>query len=126
MRYPYMICPARDLGTNVFSQVTCRPNPVFVWRDFEFTGVAKHVLQTIVRAILSSRFFWIMAHFFFSMLARPPPAFHPLRPLPNPLSRYGYLCVFGRSLWRLLCFRFQASFQHQGLWSLYPWTRWYD
>ncbi|WVF69849.1 hypothetical protein IAT40_004630 [Kwoniella sp. CBS 6097] len=48
MRFPYMICPARDLGTNVFSQVTCRPNPVFVWRDFEFTGAARQVLQTIL------------------------------------------------------------------------------
>lgn len=60
-----MICPARDLGTNVFSQVTCRPNPVFVWRDFEFTGVAKHVLQTIVSAILPSRFFLGNSSFFF-------------------------------------------------------------
>jgi phosphatidate cytidylyltransferase len=50
MRFPYMICPARDLGTNVFSQVTCRPNPVFVWREFEFTGPVKHILQTIVGA----------------------------------------------------------------------------
>ncbi|WVQ97900.1 hypothetical protein IAU59_005017 [Kwoniella sp. CBS 9459] len=48
MRFPYMICPARDLGTNVFSQVTCRPNPVFVWRDFEFSGAARQVLQTIL------------------------------------------------------------------------------
>ncbi|GFZ46692.1 CDP-DG synthase [Saitozyma sp. JCM 24511] len=48
MRFPYMICPARDLGTNVFSQVTCRPNPVFVWREFEFTGPVKHILQTIL------------------------------------------------------------------------------
>lgn len=48
MRFPYMICPARDLGTNVFSQVTCRPNPVFQWRNFEFTGFARHILQTVV------------------------------------------------------------------------------
>lgn len=83
MRYPYMICPARDLGTNVFSQVTCRPNPVFVWRDFEFTGVAKHVLQTIVRAILSSRFFWIMAHFFFFNVSSATPRL----PSPTPPSK---------------------------------------
>ncbi|WWC67782.1 uncharacterized protein I206_101694 [Kwoniella pini CBS 10737] len=48
MRFPYMICPARDLGTNVLSHITCRPNPVFVWRDFEFTGPAKQVLSTIL------------------------------------------------------------------------------
>lgn len=57
MRYPYMICPARDLGTNVFSQVTCRPNPVFMWHSFEFTGVARQALQTIVSVILPLRFF---------------------------------------------------------------------
>ncbi|WWC59420.1 uncharacterized protein I303_101976 [Kwoniella dejecticola CBS 10117] len=48
MRFPYMICPARDLGTNVLSQITCRPNPVFVWRDFEFTGPARQILSTIL------------------------------------------------------------------------------
>ncbi|WRT64930.1 uncharacterized protein IL334_001870 [Kwoniella shivajii] len=48
MRFPYMICPARDLGTNVLSQITCRPNPVFVWRDFEFTGPAKQILSTVL------------------------------------------------------------------------------
>ncbi|WVR04510.1 hypothetical protein IAU60_001514 [Kwoniella sp. DSM 27419] len=48
MRFPYMICPARDLGTSVFSQVDCRPNPVFVWRDFEFSGAARSLLSTIL------------------------------------------------------------------------------
>ncbi|ORY27784.1 cytidylyltransferase family-domain-containing protein [Naematelia encephala] len=48
MRFPYMICPARDLGTNAFSQVSCRPNPVFIWRDFEFTGPARQILQSIL------------------------------------------------------------------------------
>ncbi|WVW78640.1 hypothetical protein I302_100600 [Kwoniella bestiolae CBS 10118] len=48
MRFPYMICPARDLGTNVLSQVTCRPNPVFVWRDFEFTGAARQIISTVL------------------------------------------------------------------------------
>lgn len=48
MRFPYMICPAHDLGTNVFSNVTCRPNPVFMWREFEFTGAARKLLETIL------------------------------------------------------------------------------
>lgn len=34
MRFPYMICPARDLGTNVFSNVVCKPNPVFVYKEY--------------------------------------------------------------------------------------------
>ncbi|EIW65473.1 hypothetical protein TREMEDRAFT_46158 [Tremella mesenterica DSM 1558] len=48
MRFPYMICPATDLGTNVFSQVSCKPNPVFLWREFELTGVAQQILQTVL------------------------------------------------------------------------------
>jgi phosphatidate cytidylyltransferase len=35
MRFPYMTCPAKDLGTNVFSNITCKPNPVFVWREVD-------------------------------------------------------------------------------------------
>jgi phosphatidate cytidylyltransferase len=33
MRYDYMVCPVRDLGVSAWSPVTCRPNPVFVWRE---------------------------------------------------------------------------------------------
>ncbi|WVN88720.1 uncharacterized protein L203_103933 [Cryptococcus depauperatus CBS 7841] len=47
MQFPYMICPARDLGTNVFSNVVCQPNPVFTWREFEFTGATQKVLQLV-------------------------------------------------------------------------------
>ncbi|ORX34526.1 cytidylyltransferase family-domain-containing protein [Kockovaella imperatae] len=48
MRFKYMVCPARDLGTNVFSHVTCKLNPVFVWRDYEFTGPIRNILETIL------------------------------------------------------------------------------
>lgn len=48
MRFPYMICPARDLGTNVFSSVICKPNPVFVWRNYYFTGPVRQILKTVV------------------------------------------------------------------------------
>lgn len=34
MRYNYMICPAHDLGVNVFSNVQCEPNPVFQWQRY--------------------------------------------------------------------------------------------
>lgn len=30
------------------------------------------------------------------------------------------------SLWRILCVRSEAYIQHQGLWRLNPWSRWYD
>ncbi|KAI9635343.1 cytidylyltransferase family-domain-containing protein [Dioszegia hungarica] len=48
MRFPYMICPARDLGTNVLSNVVCRPNPVFVWREYQITGPVRQILQTVL------------------------------------------------------------------------------
>ncbi|CDZ96858.1 phosphatidate cytidylyltransferase [Phaffia rhodozyma] len=32
MRFDYMICPAKDLGSSAFSGMTCDPNPVFLWR----------------------------------------------------------------------------------------------
>jgi phosphatidate cytidylyltransferase len=50
MRFPYMICPARDLGTSVWSNVQCRPNPVFIWREFVFTGAGRRLLEAIVSA----------------------------------------------------------------------------
>lgn len=40
MRYDYMICPVKDLGASAFSGLTCKPNPVFVWRDFKLTQPA--------------------------------------------------------------------------------------
>ncbi|KAF9584688.1 hypothetical protein BGW38_005565 [Lunasporangiospora selenospora] len=30
LRYPYMICPVKDLSATAFSGLTCEPNPVFV------------------------------------------------------------------------------------------------
>ncbi|KAL1412707.1 phosphatidate cytidylyltransferase [Vanrija albida] len=47
MQFPYMICPARDLGANAFSTIVCKPNPVFIWRAFEFTGPIGQALQAI-------------------------------------------------------------------------------
>ncbi|THH08384.1 hypothetical protein EW145_g2746 [Phellinidium pouzarii] len=39
MRSYYMICPAHDLGVNFFSNYTCTPNPVFVWRISDVSSV---------------------------------------------------------------------------------------
>ncbi|TXT05939.1 hypothetical protein VHUM_03700 [Vanrija humicola] len=47
MQFPYMICPARDLGANAFSTIVCKPNPVFIWRAYEFTGPIGQALQAI-------------------------------------------------------------------------------
>ncbi|ELU42629.1 phosphatidate cytidylyltransferase [Rhizoctonia solani AG-1 IA] len=34
MRYNYFICPVRDIGTASWSNVTCKPNPVFLWKEY--------------------------------------------------------------------------------------------
>lgn len=43
-----MICPAQDLGVNVFSDVKCDPNPVFLWRDFHFPGAVQSISNAVV------------------------------------------------------------------------------
>lgn len=52
MRFPYMICPARDLGANAFSQVVCKPNPVFVWRELQLSGPIRQVIESTVSPAL--------------------------------------------------------------------------
>jgi len=64
MRYNYMICPCRDLGTSAFSNTTCDPNPAFLWRthdlpnwlpgNFSTFYWAPFQLHTIVMAIFAS------------------------------------------------------------------------
>ncbi|KAG8765531.1 hypothetical protein FRC15_006932 [Serendipita sp. 397] len=52
MRYDYMICPVTDLGDSAFSGLTCKPNPVFVWRDYELAKPAAAVASFLVGLFL--------------------------------------------------------------------------
>ncbi|KAL8682452.1 MAG: hypothetical protein Q9224_004950 [Gallowayella concinna] len=36
MRYKYFICPANDLGSNIFTGLHCTPNPVFIPQIYTF------------------------------------------------------------------------------------------
>ncbi|GAA5905066.1 hypothetical protein JCM6882_002431 [Rhodosporidiobolus microsporus] len=54
MRFKFMICPAQDLTTSAFSQVTCRPNPVFVFRDFPLPASVTTALEPFLRHRLTS------------------------------------------------------------------------
>ncbi|PAV19010.1 phosphatidate cytidylyltransferase [Pyrrhoderma noxium] len=47
MRSNYMICPAHDLGMNAFSDITCAPNPVFVWRAWEIPSALQMLLAAV-------------------------------------------------------------------------------
>ncbi|GHJ84596.1 hypothetical protein NliqN6_0998 [Naganishia liquefaciens] len=45
MRYNYLICPAHDLGVNVFSNVQCDPNPVFLWQRYAWPVLFNRSLE---------------------------------------------------------------------------------
>lgn len=48
-RYPYMICPVRDLGTHAWSHVGCKPNSVFIWRDYHLWPPLNAILTSLLR-----------------------------------------------------------------------------
>ena len=48
MRYGYMICPVRELGVSAWNSVTCRPNPVFVWREAHIWSPIAMALSKLV------------------------------------------------------------------------------
>lgn len=47
-RFNYMICPVHDLGVNIWSDMQCTPNPVFVWRDWVIWKPVAASLSTFV------------------------------------------------------------------------------
>ncbi|TEB37651.1 phosphatidate cytidylyltransferase [Coprinellus micaceus] len=48
MRWDYMICPVHDLGANAFASISCKPNPVFVWRTIELWRPIASALSTMI------------------------------------------------------------------------------
>nr|GAT56322.1 predicted protein [Mycena chlorophos] len=48
MQFDYMICPVQDLGVSAWSSVKCKPNPVFVWRDWEMWTPLAVCLSTLL------------------------------------------------------------------------------
>ncbi|BGO94390.1 hypothetical protein NBRC10512_002088 [Rhodotorula toruloides] len=54
MRYNYMICPAQDLSTNVFSRVQCKPNPCFEWHELPLPSALTDLLAPITRHHITS------------------------------------------------------------------------
>ncbi|TRM69942.1 phosphatidate cytidylyltransferase [Schizophyllum amplum] len=52
MRFNYMICPVRDLGKHAWEEFACKPNPVFIWRDWQiWAPVAKALSNALGREI---------------------------------------------------------------------------
>ncbi|KAF7315625.1 Phosphatidate cytidylyltransferase [Mycena indigotica] len=48
MQFDYMICPVQDLGVSAWSSVKCKPNPVFVWRDWQMGPPMAVFLSTLL------------------------------------------------------------------------------
>ncbi|KAF6762990.1 phosphatidate cytidylyltransferase [Ephemerocybe angulata] len=46
MQFDYMICPVHDLGTNAFNTISCKPNPIFVWRTIPLWRPLATILST--------------------------------------------------------------------------------
>jgi phosphatidate cytidylyltransferase len=53
MQYDYMICPVHDLGVSAWSSVSCNPNPIFVWTEWQIWKPAAVFLSTLVRMVFS-------------------------------------------------------------------------
>ncbi|BEJ15376.1 hypothetical protein CspHIS471_0411430 [Cutaneotrichosporon sp. HIS471] len=47
-QFNYFICPAKDLSVTIFSDIQCKPNPVFLWKEFEWTGAVRTILTAIL------------------------------------------------------------------------------
>jgi phosphatidate cytidylyltransferase len=49
MRFDYMICPVQDLGVHAWSGMTCKPNPIFVWKQFNLWPPVSMCLSMLMR-----------------------------------------------------------------------------
>ncbi|KAI4528552.1 cytidylyltransferase family-domain-containing protein [Schizophyllum commune] len=48
MRFNYMICPVRDLGKHAWEEFMCKPNPVFMWREWQIWGPVASFLSNLL------------------------------------------------------------------------------
>ncbi|KAJ7770196.1 phosphatidate cytidylyltransferase [Mycena maculata] len=54
MQFGYMTCPVHDLGVSAWSAMTCTPNPVFVWREWQLpAAIAMGVSTVLGRSVTS-------------------------------------------------------------------------
>lgn len=121
MQFDYMICPVKDLGTSAWSGLTCKPNPVFVWRSFELAKPAATFLSVLVSGV-ESRDGLVVD----DRVDGPNSDEYPMGSIPIPRSRHGLLRISCRSIRGVLRFRLQARVQHQGLWTEYSRPWWND
>ncbi|GAA6061422.1 hypothetical protein JCM10212_004480 [Sporobolomyces blumeae] len=54
MRFNYMICPLQDLSTSAFSDIQCKPNQVFAYRDFVLPASVLSFIEPITGGSVKS------------------------------------------------------------------------
>jgi len=129
MRYQYMICPVRDLGTHAWSNAGCTPNSVFIWREYQLWPPLNAFLSSLVNCVhymrtsLSSIVLWILSTYIVSY-ARLHTAYS-IHEVPAALPCLCYLRFSRRAIRRILRLRVQTCIQPEGLWGLYSWA-WRD
>lgn len=64
-----MVCPVTDLGVSILSPMSCKRNPVFIWREWIIPAPLKIALTFIV-SIFRCVFF-ISTHFVLLQFGRP-------------------------------------------------------
>lgn len=123
MRFDYMICPVHNLGVSAWSSVSCVPNPVFVWKEWEIWRPVAAILSNAV----SSSFIIVVWHGIdlprACRIARMANHNDPLCAIPIPPPGHVMLRLAGRAVWRLLRFGIQACVRRQRLWGQHSWPR---
>ena len=67
--YKYFICPVNDLGANIWSGLECRPNPVFIARDYTVPFLPEGLPIPRTFNIMPVQFHVIMLGTFASLIA---------------------------------------------------------
>ena len=90
-----MICPVKDLGVSVLSSVSCKPNPVFVWKEWEIWTPLRFALSSLV----SFYIYRLNLHLLAISIASSTSNEDPICPVSIPCTGHGDIRVSRRTLW---------------------------
>lgn len=68
-QYGYLICPVSDLEENIFSHLTCDPNPVFIAQDFRIPPIIAEIIGVEILTIKPIYFHSLNLAAFASLIA---------------------------------------------------------
>lgn len=106
MRYSYMICPAHDLGVNVFSNVECEVNPVFHWQRYAWPDFLNRIINLTVSITFGAMEYRlnILLPVWLSTSRCV------IYTIPFASTRHGNLRIACGAVWRVLCQWIQTRF----------------